>query len=131
MAFLGNVSTLNNSRLTLGKVNKFLRAKAIAKGISLKIFHHFSHKQILKSLISNRNEVDGMILNFGGMSRSFYSAKEILAVINKPVVEVALAEFPYSKENFNKSSIKEVSQKRIYKNGLDAYSESLDYFLEK
>jgi len=130
LSLLGNVSSLNKSKLTLDKVNRQLKRKANDNGIELKIFQHFDQKAILKSVLTNRKDVDGMILNLGGMGRGFFTLQEMLAIIDKPIIEVMLSEFPYSKENYAESAIKDVATKRIKKKGLKAYEDALDFLIK-
>jgi len=131
LSLLGRVSSQNNSKLTLDKLNKHIRIFANKMDLEIKIFHHFSQKEIIKSLISNRNEIDGIIMNIGGMGRDAYALKEILGVNQIPLVEVALSEYPFSEENFNNSVLKDIAEKRIYKNSLNAYEEALEFFYNK
>ena len=130
LSLLGKVSSFNKSQLTLDKVNRQLKRIANENGIELKIFQHFDQKNILKSVLTNRNDVDGMILNLGGMGRGFYALKEMLAIVDKPIVEMILSEFPFSDENFAESAIKDVVKKRIYEKGLKAYEKALGYFIK-
>jgi len=129
LSLMGKVSSKNSSRLTMDKVNRHLRKKAGEKGLEVKIFQHFGPKNILKTLLANRKDVDGIIINIGAMARGFYALQEMLAIIDLPVVELMLSEFPFSRENFDYSAIKEVADKRIYENGLEACDEALDYFI--
>ncbi|MBN2280589.1 MAG: type II 3-dehydroquinate dehydratase [Candidatus Marinimicrobia bacterium] len=131
LSLLGKVSSLNKSKLTLDKVNRQLKRTAGEKGIELKIFQHFEEKAVLKSVLANRNDMNGIILNLGGMGRGFYALQEMLAIIHKPVVEVVLSEFPFSKESYAESAIKDVAAKRVIEEGLRAYEEALDFFINK
>ncbi len=128
LSLLGKISATNKIKLTLSKIDRFLRKLANEQSVDLKIYQQFSRKNILKILLSNRNAVDGIILNLGGMGRDFYALQEYLAIIKLPVVEITLSEFPFSKITHQKSAIKKVAEKRIYKKGLSAYEEALDFF---
>lgn len=131
LSLLGKVSSHNKSQLTLDKLNKSIRKYAEDKSVELKIFHHFDRKSCLKTIISNRNSVDGVIFNLGGMTRDFYDMKEILAITEIPVVEVMIEDFPFAKENFEHSALKEVAGKRIFGKGIDIYEKAIAFFAQK
>jgi len=131
LSLLGKVSRRTQSRLTLDKVDRHIKEIARKNELDLKIFHLFGQKNVLKTVLTNRNKVDAVIINLGGMARGFYALQEMLAIINLPVVEVTLSEFPLSKEMFEHSAIGEIAVHRIYDKGLVAYEKALNYLITK
>lgn len=131
LSLLGKVSSQNKSRLTLDKVNRHIKKIARDNGLSLHIFHLFARKNVLKTVLTNRNNIDAIVMNLGGMARDFYALQEMLAIIQVPVVEIALSEFPLSKETFDHSAIREIAVHRIYDKGLTAYDKALSYLINK
>lgn len=131
LSLLGKVSSHNKSRLTLDKLNKHIRKTFTKNEVEFKIFQHFDRKSCVKSIISNRNSVDGVILNLGGMAREFFDLQEILAITQLPVVEVMIEDFPFAKENFENSAINEIAKKRIFAKGIEAYEEAIKFFTQQ
>ncbi len=122
---LGKISAKTGTRLTLDKLNTFLRREARDKGIELKIYHFFDEKNIYKCVNSNRNNTDYLLFSPGGLANNCYSLRELLSIINIPVAEVHLTEFPFSKENFSNSIIKDLSSIRIIDQAQEAYRKAV------
>jgi 3-dehydroquinate dehydratase-2 len=113
------------ARLTLDKVNRALRREAKKLEIELKIFQIYDESRLIKTVSRNRTEVDGILINLGALSKNCYAFRELLEIIKLPVVEVHLKEFPFSKESFSDSVLKNTVTDRLIKPGLDAYLHGL------
>ena len=125
LPLLGKVSSGNKSKLTLDKVDKFLKNEAKSVACELKIHQLYDESKIIRYISSNRNQVDGILLSIGAMSRNFYTLKELLQIIEIPVAEIFLSEYPCSKDNHQKSVLTKVAKVRIFDQGIDAYKNGL------
>ncbi len=126
MSLLGKVSVNTKTRLTLDKLNRYLRREAQTLGVDLKIYQLCDEARILKTVSRNRNEVAGILINPGSLSRTVYSLLELLAIIKIPTVEVCLKEFPFSEEAFAESVLKDISRARFLGTGADPYLKGLN-----
>ncbi len=126
LPLLGKVSSKQKNRLTLDKVDKFLRNEAKSLGFELKIHQLYDESKILKFISTNRNQVAGILLSIGAMSRNFYTLKELLQIIELPIAEIFLSEYPNAKESYQKSVLTEVASTRVLSEGINAYKTGLN-----
>jgi len=115
----------NNSRLTLDKINKSLRKTAGEMGIELKIFQCYDETQMVKIIARKRNEIQGLLINPGTLARTCYTLSELISIIQIPLVEVHLQEFPQSRDSYDHSMLINVARKRILDTGTVAYIKGL------
>lgn len=130
LALLGKVSAHSGSRLTLDKINRQLRRRANELGVELKIFQGFDEGQIVKIVRRYRNDVAGVLFALGALSRSCFVLRELLAILQIPVVEVHLSEMPYARESYTRSALREVVTDQIYDPGAEVYITGLNRLWE-
>lgn len=130
MPLLGKISATTGTRLTLDKIDKLLRAKAREMDTELKIFQLYDEAKIVKTISQNRNKVNGILINPTSLALRGFSIREVIAIIRLPVVEVIPREFPFSREYYNNSILKEVCIKRFYSLSIDAYSDGLEHLIK-
>ena len=131
MPLLGKISSTTGTRLTLDKVNKVLRNKAKELEIELKIFQFYDEARIVKTVSRNRNEIAGLLINPCALANTCYSLRELLSIIKIPAVEIHLSEFPFAKESFDNSVLKDIVLDRLMEPGTDAYIKGLDILYTK
>ncbi|MCG2715022.1 MAG: type II 3-dehydroquinate dehydratase [Candidatus Marinimicrobia bacterium] len=129
MPLLGKVSATTGTRLTLDKINRTLRKKAVDLGVELKIYQFYDEKRIIKTISRSRNEISGILINPGPLSRTAFSLRELLTILKIPTVEVCLAEYPFAGENFAQSALKDVVQARFLETGAEPYLLGLNALL--
>jgi len=127
MPLMGKVSVSTGTRLTLDKVNKALRKRAIELNLELKIFQLYSEEDILKTICRRRNEISGVIIGPGALSRTAYSLRELLAILRIPTIEVYVKEFPFAEENFTQSVLRDIAKTRFLGSGVEPYLEGLNH----
>ena len=128
---LGKISSTTGTRLTLDKVNKALRNKAKELNIELKIFQFYDEARIVKTVSRNRNEIAGLLINPCALVNTCYSLRELLSIIKIPTVEIHLSEFPFAKESFDNSVLKDIVLDRLIEPGTEAYVKGLDILYNK
>jgi len=121
MPLLGKLSATTGTRLTLDRINRALRKTANELGVELKIYQFYDEKRIIKTISRSRNEISGILINPGPLSRTAFSLRELLTILKIPTAEVHLAEFPFTAENFAQSVLKDVVQARFLKTGVEPY----------
>jgi len=129
LPLMGKVSVATGTRLTLDKVNKSLRKRAVELNLELKIFQLYSEEDILKTICRRRNEISGIIISPGALCRNAYSLRELLAILRIPTIEVHMQEFPFSEENFNQSVLKDIVKNRYWGCGVEPYLNGLNSFI--
>jgi 3-dehydroquinate dehydratase-2 len=113
-------------RLTLDKLNRTLRRYAQERGIRLKIHQFNDEGRIVTILQRQRNWADGILLNPGPLMYTSYSIREIVDLIDSPVVEVHL-----SSRQRNKSVIAPVCIGFFSGEISDSYLKALDKLREE
>lgn len=131
LPLLGKVSVKTGMRLTLDKLNKTLRREAQIAGVELKIYQLWDEARILKTISRNHNQVSGVLICPGALSRSATSLWELLGIVKIPVVEVCLEEFPFSAETFEQSVLKDVVMARFMGSGVEPYLMGLNELLKQ
>jgi len=122
----GKVSVTQGTRLTLDKINKSIRQKAKKLGFEVKIFQFYDESHIVKTISRNRNEIQAVLINPGALANSCYILRELISIIGIPLVEIHMAEFPFSKESFENSILKDIADERIITAGKEAYLKGLE-----
>lgn len=130
LPFLGKISAANGTRLTLDKVNTALRRTARAANIELKILQLYSEENILKAVARNRSDIAGLLISPGALALNCPALRELLAILKIRTVEIHLKEMPGSKESFDQSLLREISEKRFLESGLTAFQNGLQYLIE-
>ncbi|MFH1214404.1 MAG: type II 3-dehydroquinate dehydratase [Candidatus Neomarinimicrobiota bacterium] len=129
LPFLGKLSAVTGTRLTLDKVNTALRRMAREAGVELKILQLYSEENMLKAVARNRGDISGLLISPGALALNCQALQELLAIFKMPVAEVHLAEMPLSGESFARSALREIASKRILAPGLSAYQQGLNYLI--
>ncbi len=115
----------NQSRLTLDKLNKALRTAAEELGVELKIYQFYDESRMVKTISRKRQEIQGLLINPGALARSCYTLVELITILQIPLVEVHLKEFPQSQDSYNYSTLAGVAKDRILDTGTAAYLKGL------
>ena len=129
LPLMGKISVTTGTRLTLDKINKALRKRAVELNLELKIFQLYSEEDILKTICRRRDEISGVIIAPGALSRTAYGLRELLAILGIPTIEVYVKEFPFSEENFTLSVLKDIVKNRFLGNGVEPYLSGLNSFI--
>lgn len=124
--FLGKVSATTGTRLTLDKVNTFLRKEARKNNIELKIYQLYSEEKIVKAIARSRKEIQGILISPGALALCCPALVELLEILKIPTVEIHLAEMPNASEVYQKSNLKNVVQERVIALGLEAYRQGFE-----
>ena len=126
LPLLGKVSARTGTRLTLDKVNSSLRKKARELGVEINIFQFYDERHMLKAISTHRNDMDGLLLSPGALSRSCFALRELLAIVSIPTVELHLMDLPFAAESFADSVLKDIIQQRFILPGPEAYPKALE-----
>jgi 3-dehydroquinate dehydratase-2 len=120
--------SLNN--ITLDKINRALRKQAKALNYELTIFQFIEEGKFLRQIQRRRKTINGIIFNPGALARVCYTIKEIIEILEIPLIEIHISELPNSKTNYNSSILKTAAQKRIFDDPIPAYQKALKSFDE-
>jgi len=129
MPLLGKISANTKTRLTIDKINRTLRKTATELNIDLKILQFYDEEHIMKTISRSRKEFAGILINPGPLARTAYGIRELLEILKIPTAEIQLSEFPFSKENFDQSVLKDVVLARFIKTGVEPYLLGLNALL--
>ncbi|MCK4716709.1 MAG: type II 3-dehydroquinate dehydratase [Candidatus Marinimicrobia bacterium] len=125
MPLLGKISANTKTRLTIDKINRALRKTASELNIDLKILQFYDEEHMMKTISRSRKELAGILINPGPLARTAYGIRELLEILKIPAAEIQLSEFPFSKENFDQSVLKDVVKFRYCQSGMEAYLKGL------
>ena len=81
MNLLGKYS---DKKVTLDKLNRSIRRHSQKINLNVKIYQTHDQKKFLSLLHSNRNKVDGFIINLGAWHPIAYVFRETLHILNLP-----------------------------------------------
>ena len=130
LPFLGKISAVTGSRLTLDKVNTSLRRMAQESGIELKIFQFYSEEKILKAVARNRSDIAGLLISPGALAVNCHALRELLSILRIKTVEIHLTEMPDAQASFGQSVLRDIAAERFLEPGLTAYQKGLQYFIK-
>jgi len=130
LPFLGKISSATGTRLTLDKINTLLRRQAREMQIELKIYQHYSEESIIKTVARQRQAVSGLLLAPGALARSCHVLQELLTIIQLPLAEIHLSEYPTAQEHYDQSVLRKCAAVRVLAPGFEAYREALRKLFE-
>ena len=81
MNLLGKYS---DKKVTLDKLNRSIRRHSQKINLTVKIYQTHDEKKFISLLHSNRNKVDGFIINLGAWHPIAYVFRETLHILNLP-----------------------------------------------
>ena len=81
MNLLGKYS---DKKVTLDKLNRSIRRHSQKINLTVKIYQTHDEKKFISLLHSNRNKVDGFIINLGAWHPTAYVFRETLHILNLP-----------------------------------------------
>jgi len=81
MNLLGKYS---DKKVTLDKLNRSIRRHSKKINLTVKIYQTHDQKKFISLLHSNRNKVDGFIINLGAWHPIAYVFRETLHILNLP-----------------------------------------------
>ncbi len=89
---------------TLESINQDLESEAARLGCELAAFQSNHEGELIDRLQRARTEVDGVILNPGGLSHTSVSLRDAVAALGLPVIEVHLSN-PAAREAFRRRDL--------------------------
>ncbi|MCF7886200.1 MAG: type II 3-dehydroquinate dehydratase [Candidatus Marinimicrobia bacterium] len=119
------IGKYSNNNLTLGKINKALRVQAKNLNQELAIFHFLEEGKFIRQIQRRRKSIDGILFNPGALAKSCYIIREIIEIIDKPLIEIHIEDLPGSKNNYKKSVLKPTATNRFYGSPIPTYVKGL------
>lgn len=129
--YLGRREKAIYGDLSLKQLQKELDAKAISLGVKL-IFEQSNHEGVLIDHLQAwlEQNIDGLILNAGGLSHTSVSLRDALHYMPYPVIEVHLSNI-FAREPFRQVSLlSAVCKGSISGLGLAGYTLALEYLVK-
>jgi len=115
---------------SFASLNERLGNFAVKRGCRLDIFQS-NHEGGLIDKIQETNDVNGMIINPGGLSHTSVSLRDCLASVSVPVIEVHISNI-YAREEFRqKSLISPVVKGVVSGLGTEGYFLALGFLLQR
>jgi len=128
--WLGRREPAVYGRMTLGEVNDRLRQRAVALGCELLFYQSNSEGALIDFVQAHADEVDGLIVNPGGLTHYGISLRDALAALERPIIEVHLSNI-YAREPWRKTDvIAEVAKGQIAGLGWRSYTAALDVLVD-
>ena len=116
---------------TLKDIESWIIARAAESGADVKCFQSESEGDILKFLLDNADEVDGVIINPGAYAHYSIALRDCLEYLPCPVIEVHLTNL-FQREQFRHESVTgAVCDGVIMGLGKHGYLAALMYLLNK
>lgn len=122
------IGKYSSNNATLGKINRALREEAKQFNFELTIFHFIEEGKFLRQIQRRRKTIDGIIFNPGALAKSCYTIKEIIEILEIPLIEIHIRDLPDSKDNYNSSILKSIAHKRLFNDTIPAYLKALKVF---
>jgi 3-dehydroquinate dehydratase-2 len=115
---------------TLEMLNEDLQKKAEELGLEIEIMQSNHEGEIVDFLHENYKEVDGIIINPGGLTHTSVVLRDALASVRLPAIEVHISNI-HRREDFRKKSYTaEVAVGQITGLGVNGYLLALDAMSE-
>ena len=112
--------------VTLEEINSALLKKAGELGVELDIFQSNSESDIIDKIISQKNDIDGIVINPAAYTHTSVAIRDCIAGVNLPAVEVHISNV-HAREDFRKNSlIAPVCIGQISGFGMNSYLLGLD-----
>lgn len=111
---------------SLDVLNEDLREKADELGLDIKIMQSNHEGEIVDFLHQNYREIDGIIINPGGLTHTSIVLRDALASVRLPVIEVHISNIHRREEFRKKSYTAEVAVGQITGLGTKGYLLALD-----
>jgi len=116
--------------LTLRQINQKLKAFALAKKVTLRIFQSNSEGALIDFMHKNRKWAQGLVINPAAYTHSSYALRDSIEAMPFPSVEVHLSDIK-KREKFRKISITApVCVKQISGLGWKSYTEGVKFLLK-
>jgi len=74
--------------------------------------------------------MSGLLLAPGALARSCHVLQELLTIIQLPLAEIHLAEYPAAQEHYDQSVLRKYAAVRVLAPGFEAYREALRKLFE-
>ncbi len=117
-------------RTSLQELAKQLRDKAAELKCSLRFFQSNSEGDIIDYLHDHRVELDGLLINPGGLTHTSIALRDALAALGRPAVEVHISDIS-SREAFRQHSyVRDVCIAQISGQGASGYALALQTLVE-
>tara|TARA_Y100000590_G_C15036701_1_gene757221 strand:+ start:104 stop:520 length:417 start_codon:yes stop_codon:yes gene_type:complete len=124
MNLFGIESAKVGEKLTLDKINQYIRKYIRDKNISIKIMQTHNEAKAVSYLHKNRNKFYGLIMTPGSWSNNAYILNESLEIIDLDYVII-------NKTKYHDSDIFSPSKHIYNENILLSFEKAVDYFLNK
>jgi len=92
MSIISHRSIAVKKRLTLDKINKYLRKEAKAAGYDLKVIQTNSEAQAATKIHRLRNKISGIIIFPGPWQKTAHIIKDALGILQTPFVTISTGE---------------------------------------
>ena len=124
MNLYGIKSSREGKKITLDKINRYIRKYIRDKNVDIKIIQTHNESKIVSYLHSNRNKFDGMIFTPGIWCNSAHILKDTLDIIKLPIVMIHLSK--------NENSKLFDSENSFYNDEIFlSFKQSIDYYVSK
>lgn len=128
--WLGRREPAVYGRMTLAEVIERLQRRATAVGCELLIYQSNSEGALIDFIQEHADEVDGVIINPGGLTHYGISLRDALAALDLPIVEVHISNI-YAREPWRKTDvIANVAKGQIAGLGWRGYTAALDVLVD-
>jgi 3-dehydroquinate dehydratase-2 len=128
--WLGRREPAVYGRMTLAEVNERLQQRATAVGCELLFFQSNSEGALIDFIQGHADEVDGVIINPGGLTHYGISLRDALAAVEVPVIEVHISNI-YAREPWRKTDVvAEVAKGQIAGLGWRSYTAALEVLVD-
>lgn len=117
-------------RQTLDEINALLNARARELGCELEIFQSNSEGVLIDYIQQRGGQVQGIIINPGGLTMYGYSLRDALVVPRRPIIEVHLSNI-YAREEWRQKSVTApIARGQIAGFGWRSYTAALSLLVE-
>lgn len=128
--WLGRREPAVYGRMTLVEVTDRLQRRAMALGCELLVYQSNSEGALIDFIQAHADEVDGVIINPGGLTHYGISLRDALAALALPIIEVHISNI-YAREPWRKTDvIAEVAKGQIAGLGWRSYTAALDVLMD-
>lgn len=118
-------------RMTLKELNAILKKRAIAEGISMRIFQRNCEGEIIDIIAAQRRWADALVINPAAYTHYSYAIRDAIAACGLPAVEVHLSDTA-KREPFRKISVIKPVCMAVFKGeGAVSYIKAVDLILSK
>lgn len=114
-------------RRTLKELDRELRAKARALGLSLRILQSNHEGRILDAMAAGRRWADRLVINPGALTHYSYALRDGIEACGVPAVEVHLSDIRRRESFRRRSVVRAVCRRSFVGGGFSSYLKALEW----